>query len=229
MKIDLLARSALLVGSAGPVAAGVAAALAENGARLTTARYTARDRRLVATDPPGAELILSGEASNEATPFGSPWLMVAVHPGAEQPPADTPTPEAAEWEANDLRLLVRSLLPALRRVVIVMSVAGLVPLRANPRFSIEQAGLATMTRLLAMKWGRAGVSVNAVAIGAREAEGGEQPIAGSLLTHAALKRPARMAEIVAAVLFLADPENTYTTGHVVNVDGGFAAGYARNF
>lgn len=227
MKIDLLERPALLIESGGAIATGVASALTENGARLTSARYAAGDHRLVATDPAGAELTVSSEPAPEAAAFGSPWLLVAIHPGAERPSADALTPGAAEWEASDLRLLVRAFAPALRRVVIVMSVAGLVPLRTNPRFSAEQASLATMTRLLAMKWGRAGISVNAVALGALE--DGDAPVGANLLSHTALKRPARLAEIVAAVLFLADPENTYTTGHVVAVDGGFAAGYARDF
>jgi NAD(P)-dependent dehydrogenase (short-subunit alcohol dehydrogenase family) len=226
MKIDLLERPALLIGQ-GAITTGVADALVANGARLARARYSGHDRRLVATEPIGAELTLSGETAPEAPAFGGPWLMVAVHPGAERPTIDNLAPDGTEWEANDLRLLVRAFAPALRRLVIVMSVAGVVPLRTNPGFSIEQASLATMTRLLAMKWGRAGVSVNAVAVGARE--DGDEPIGANLLSHTALKRPARLAEIVAAVLFLADPENTYTTGHVVTVDGGFAAGYARNF
>ena len=226
MKIDLLERPALLIGQ-GAIATGVAEALVANGARLGRARYTGRDRRLVATEPAAAELTLSGEAAPEVAGFGSPWLMVAVHPGAERPTADKLGPSDSDWEADDLRLLVRAFAPALRRLVIVMSVAGVVPLRGNPRFSIEQASLATMTRLLAMKWGRAGISVNAVALGARE--DGDELIGANLLSHTALKRPARLAEIIAAVLFLADPENTYTTGHVVTVDGGFAAGYARNF
>lgn len=228
MKIDLLERPALVIGSPGAIATGVARALADNGARLTRARYSGSDRKLTATDPTSAELAVSGEPSSQAVAFGSPWLMVAIHPGAERPTADALTPPApAEWQASDLRPLVRALAPSLRRVVIVMSVAGLVPLRTNPGFSLEQANLATMTRLLALKWGRAGVSVNAVALGALAGDDG--PISGNLLSHTALRRPARLDEIVAAVLFLADPENTYTTGHVVNVDGGFAAGYARNF
>jgi NAD(P)-dependent dehydrogenase (short-subunit alcohol dehydrogenase family) len=32
-----------------------------------------------------------------------------------------------------------------------------------------------------------------------------------------------------AALFLADPENTYMNGHVLVVDGGWIAGYAREF
>jgi NAD(P)-dependent dehydrogenase (short-subunit alcohol dehydrogenase family) len=227
MKIDLLGRPALLIGSPGAIATSVAKALVDNGARLTRARYTGSDRKLAATDPAGVEVAVSGEPVSQAAAFGGPWLMVAIHPGAERPTADALTPGVAEWEANDLRPLVPALAPTLRRVVIVMSVAGLVPLRTNPGYSIEQASLATMTRLLAMKWGRGGVSVNAVALGALE--GNDGPIGANLLSHTALKRPARLDEIVAAVLFLADPENTYTTGHIVNVDGGFAAGYARNF
>ena len=227
MKIDLLERPALVIGSPGAIATGVARALADNGARLTRARYSGSDRKLTANDPKSAELAVSGEPSSQAVAFGSPWLMVAIHPGAERPTADALTPACAEWDASDLRPLMRALAPTLRRVVIVMSVAGLVPLRTNPGFSLEQANLATMTRLLALKWGRAGVSVNAVALGALAGDDG--PISGNLLSHTALRRPARLDELVAAVLFLADPENTYTTGHVVNVDGGFAAGYARNF
>ena len=36
-------------------------------------------------------------------------------------------------------------------------------------------------------------------------------------------------EVVAAALFLCDPANTYTTGQLLSVDGGWTAGYARNF
>ena len=40
---------------------------------------------------------------------------------------------------------------------------------------------------------------------------------------------AELGEIADAALFLLDPENSYTTGHVLVVDGGWTAGYARNF
>jgi NAD(P)-dependent dehydrogenase (short-subunit alcohol dehydrogenase family) len=112
-------------------------------------------------------------------------------------------------------------------VITVLSIAGLVPVRAAPIFSAAQAELVAATRALAMEGGGSGVHVNAVAVGAVEL--GAETASANLLSHTALKRAAKPAEVAAAVLFLADPANTYTTGHVVVVDGGFAAGYARNF
>ena len=50
-----------------------------------------------------------------------------------------------------------------------------------------------------------------------------------MLDHVPLGRPATVDEIAVAALFLADPENTYTNGHVLVVDGGWTAGYARDF
>ena len=38
---------------------------------------------------------------------------------------------------------------------------------------------------------------------------------------------AHLPEAVAAVLFFADPANTYTTGQLLAVDGGWMAGYGR--
>ena len=50
-----------------------------------------------------------------------------------------------------------------------------------------------------------------------------------MLDHVPLGRPGTTDEIAVAVLFLADPENSYTNGHMLTVDGGWTAGYAREF
>jgi NAD(P)-dependent dehydrogenase (short-subunit alcohol dehydrogenase family) len=50
-----------------------------------------------------------------------------------------------------------------------------------------------------------------------------------MLAHVPLGRPATPDEIAVAALFLAAPENTYMNGHVIVVDGGWTAGYAREF
>jgi NAD(P)-dependent dehydrogenase (short-subunit alcohol dehydrogenase family) len=50
-----------------------------------------------------------------------------------------------------------------------------------------------------------------------------------MLDHVPLGRPATTDEIAVAVLFLADPENSYMNGHILTIDGGWAAGYNRDF
>ena len=106
-------------------------------------------------------------------------------------------------------------------------VGGAVPVKGLAAFSADQAGLASLTRTLAMDLGPA-VVVNAVSVGAYDAGDGG---ADAALPQPYRRRSGRRAlgEIVAAVLFLADPDNSYMTGHTLNVDGGWAAGYARNF
>ena len=51
----------------------------------------------------------------------------------------------------------------------------------------------------------------------------------SLIDHIPLGRPGTPSEIAHAALFLACPENTYLTGHILVVDGGWTAGYHREF
>ena len=223
MKIDLAGKAALVVGSGGSVKSATLAALAENGAKIIDAR--------LATGGAG-ELLVEGRGISLATGASDvpsrlpaePLVLVHVSAGAESGPVEPPS---ASIDPGSLAALVRAVAPAVRRVVHVMSVAGVVPVRRAPVFSAREAAIASLTRSLAMELGASGVAVNGIAVGAFAADDGAR--ADGLLTHAAVKRPAQLSEIAAALLFLADPANTYTTGHILNVDGGWSAGYARNF
>jgi NAD(P)-dependent dehydrogenase (short-subunit alcohol dehydrogenase family) len=86
------------------------------------------------------------------------------------------------------------------------------------------AGMRALAMSLAPK-----VLINAVGVGF--VEEAAAPLAGDPLMpgHAGLSRSGRLVDIVNAVLFLADPANTYTTGQLLNVDGGWTVGYGRNF
>ena len=112
------------------------------------------------------------------------------------------------------------------RIVFVLSAAAGMPMRRHADYSVQMAGALTVMRTLAMQCGPA-VLVNAVGAGAI----GEPLIAGeaAMLGHASVKRAGTVSELVDTVLFFCDPANTYTTGQMLSVDGGWSAGYGRSF
>lgn len=112
------------------------------------------------------------------------------------------------------------------RILAIVSAAAGMPMRRHPDYSRKMAGVLTTVRTLAMRLGPH-VLVNAVGVGAI----GEPVVAGdaAMLGHASVKRPGTVAEVVDTALFFADPLNTYTTGQMLSVDGGWSAGYGRNF
>lgn len=115
-------------------------------------------------------------------------------------------------------------MPAGGRVVLVTSALAGVAMRGEAEAGMAAAGVAHLTRALALACGRAGVLVNAVAVGMLEGD----TLTDRQSSHAALG-PVTPADIANAVLFLADPDNSYTHGHVLTVDSGWSAGFARDF
>jgi len=87
--------------------------------------------------------------------------------------------------------------------------------------------------------GPCGILVNAIAPGSTLTDSTRELFYGEagkfhdsvqkLLDHIPLGRPATTDEIAYAALFLAAPESSYINGHVLTVDGGWTAGYTREF
>jgi 3-oxoacyl-[acyl-carrier protein] reductase len=125
------------------------------------------------------------------------------------------------------------------RIINIASIVGLVPLRLQCAFVAAKAGVVNLTRAMALELGPHGILVNGVAPGSTLTEGTRQLFYGKdgsfhaqvqrMLDHVPLGRPGTPDEIAVAVLFLADPENSYMNGHMVTVDGGWTAGYTRDF
>jgi len=125
------------------------------------------------------------------------------------------------------------------RIINIASIAGLVPLRNQSAYVAAKAGVVNLTKSMALELGPLGILVNGIApgsiltVGTRQlfyGEGGEyNETARRMLDHVPLGRPGNPDEIAVAALFLADPENTYTHGHILVVDGGWTAGYTRDF
>lgn len=125
------------------------------------------------------------------------------------------------------------------RIINIASIVGLVPLRLQCAFVAAKAGVVNLTRAMALELGPHGILVNGIAPGSTLTEGTKKLFYGEggafrehvqrMLDHVPLGRPATTDEIAVAALFLADPENSYMNGHILTVDGGWTAGYARDF
>jgi 3-oxoacyl-[acyl-carrier protein] reductase len=125
------------------------------------------------------------------------------------------------------------------RIINISSIAGVVPLRLQCAFTAAKAGVNNLTRAMAIELGQDGILVNAIAPGSIMTDGTRELFysEGSLfrenvqvmINHIPLGRPGTPEEMAVAALFLAAPENTFTTGHILVVDGGWTAGYHRDF
>ena len=141
-------------------------------------------------------------------------------------------PQSADADVREKLALARKSAAAMAergkgRIVFLLSAIAGMPMRRHPGFSAEMAGLVAGIRTLAMEFGPR-VLVNAVGFGL-VANGATISGDHAQLSHIPLGRPGTVAESVAAVLFLCDPLNSYTTGQLLSVDGGWTAGYGRNF
>lgn len=115
-------------------------------------------------------------------------------------------------------------------IVNIASVVGLVGLGRMPQagYAASKGGLVNLTRELAAQWARKGIRVNAIAPGffptemtaeLFDEETGRQWV--NRLTP--MGRGGELSELSGALLYLAGPASSYTTGAVIPVDGGWTA------
>ncbi len=115
------------------------------------------------------------------------------------------------------------------RIVNMGSQAGFVALPTESIYCMTKAGIAHLTKCLAVEWGQYGINVNAVAPtfihtpGTTPALSDPEFRAQTVENIAALHRIGEPPEVAGAVVFLASPAASLITGHTMLIDGGWTA------
>jgi len=111
------------------------------------------------------------------------------------------------------------------KIVNISSIAGIVAKKKASAYSSSKAGLAGLTRAMAVDMAQFGVLVNSVSPGPTETDMVEKLLSveekETICNNIPLRRLAHTTEIANVVLFLSSNLNTYITGQNIVVDGGF--------
>lgn len=114
------------------------------------------------------------------------------------------------------------------RIINIASLSTFVALYEVAAYSASKAGVASLTKSLAVEWAPHGVCVNAIAPGVfrtalnqkllDETERGSE-----FLLRTPMKRFGNVEELAGAAIFLASDAASFVTGEILTVDGGFLA------
>jgi NAD(P)-dependent dehydrogenase (short-subunit alcohol dehydrogenase family) len=111
-------------------------------------------------------------------------------------------------------------------IINVASVNGVVPGVQQGIYSITKAAVISMTKAFAVECAESGVRCNALLPGLTDTKFASvlvntPAILKQALAHVPMRRVAQPSEMAGAALYLASDAASYTTGAVLNVDGGY--------
>jgi NAD(P)-dependent dehydrogenase (short-subunit alcohol dehydrogenase family) len=247
---DLAGRKALVTGAAGGIGLAIAKRLVAHGALVSVADLQAEGlRRAVTESLPVDTCELVGDVSLEADAEGliaraseaMGGLDILVNnAGVSEPPIATVDQTLDRWTRvidTNLRgvyLMSRAFgrhilgLSTRGAIVNISSIAGLEGFPASNAYGVSKAGVAHMTKTMAVEWAPRGIRVNCVAPGfidtpmaldVLDKSGGRERFIRRIPMH----RLGDAEEIATAVVFLASDAASYITGVTIPVDGGWVA------
>ena len=114
------------------------------------------------------------------------------------------------------------------RIINIASMSTFLGLFEVTAYGASKAGVAALTRQLAVEWARQGVCVNAIAPGYFRTPLSEKLLVGTgrgdeVMMRTPMKRFGELEELVGAAIFLASDAASFVTGVVLPVDGGVLA------
>ncbi len=114
------------------------------------------------------------------------------------------------------------------RIINIASLASFVGLFEVAAYVASKAGVAGLTKALAVEWGSRGVNVNAIAPGVYRTALNSQLLDGTergkeFLLRTPMRRFGKVEELAGACVFLASEASSFVNGEILAVDGGFLA------
>jgi len=170
--------------------------------------------------------------------FGSVDILVNnAGISARIPAEDYPDEDFQRMVDLNLTAVFRGMREAARRwidagrggsIINLASFAGVVADPMSMPYAATKGAVVQMTRTCAVEWARHDIRVNAIGPGyvrtEMTAKTLDTPEAGEVIrAKTALARAARPEEMAGAVIYLASDASSYTTGHILMVDGGWTA------
>lgn len=248
--LDLTGRTAVVIGATSGIGRAIALGLADAGAdvvptgrRAKLAKEAAREveargrRSLTITADVSDTDSIQALADATIEKFGKVDILVNAAGRSVRRPTLEVTD--AEWE-EIMDTNLTGMLRACRafgphmierrygRIINIGSLTSVVALHEVAAYGASKAGVAALTKSLAVEWAPHGVCVNAILPGVFRTALNEGLLDGTdrgreLLLRTPMRRFGVPEEVAGAAVFLASEAASFVTGHLLAVDGGFLA------
>jgi NAD(P)-dependent dehydrogenase (short-subunit alcohol dehydrogenase family) len=242
---DVAGKNILVAGAAGGLGAPLARALATRGARLMLADMNldgaeSLARELDASDAHACRLDVTDEASCAAAVAQSVerlgGLDVVINATGIYRVAPAVDLSLQDWQLTiDANLTGAFLLARAAgrhmvaqsrgRIITIASVSSEVVNPDYAAYAASKAGVAHLTRVLALEWARFGVTVNAIGPAViptplSQAVVGDDSRRNAAIAKIPMGRLGTPEDLVGAVVLLASDAGAFITGQTIYVDGG---------